>query len=152
MCIYCIIYIYIHVQSKCTVNQPMDPGPLSAGQRTKMMVAIRGRSNPKRPWKKRVNLEPLRPSSFRLNSVENLMENLGIRPWKSMEYIYIYTYIYIWGNIMMISHDIHVWPWKSPVFSGNDSSNPYMAGSMLIYWRVTVFSRWKNGQVKNYQV
>ena len=28
-------------------------------------------------------------------------------------------------------------PWKSQFLSGNQSSNPYLAGSMLIYWRVT---------------
>ena len=27
-------------------------------------------------------------------------------------------------------------PWKLPIFNGNQSSNPYLAGSMLIYWRV----------------
>ena len=31
-----------------------------------------------------------------------------------------------------------VWPWKSPIYSGNYSSNPYLAGSMLVYWRVLV--------------
>jgi len=60
-----------------------------------MMVAIRGRSNPKRPWKKRVNLEP-RPSSFRTFRNDSL--------WKTHEstlkiygrYIYIYIiYIYM---------------------------------------------------------
>ena len=32
-----------------------------------------------------------------------------------------------------------VWPWKSPILIGNQSSNPYLAGSMLIYWRVSWF-------------
>ena len=31
-------------------------------------------------------------------------------------------------------------PWKSPIFNGNKSSNPYLPGSMLIYQRV--FRMW----------